>query len=304
MSETSASPTDHTPFGILLIIVAVTLFAIQDGFSRYLAGTYNTLMVVAVRYWFFAAVVVVMALRRQGGLRAMRTGQPMVHVLRATLLVAEVCTIIYGYTLVGLVESHAVFACCPLLVAALAGPVLGEKVGWRRWAAIGTGFAGVLIILQPGGGVFQAAALLPLAAALMYALYSLLTRRAGAADDSLVSLFWAAVIGAALMTPVGIWNWQPMAAADWGYLIFYCLLATLATWIVIHAYSIAEASALQPFIYLQLVLVTVIGVTVFGERLRPEVVAGSAIVVAAGVFTILRTRRRGGQALPRPGSPA
>jgi len=280
--------------GIWLIILAVALFAVQDGFSRHLAGTYNTLMVVTIRYWFFAAFVVLLALRRPGGLRAMATAQPLLHATRATLLIAEICIIVFGYTLIGLIESHAVFSACPLIVAALAGPVLGEHVGWRRWTAIAIGFAGVLIILRPGSGVFSPAALLPLAAATMYALYTLLTRKAGARDDSLVSLFWAAVIGAALMTPVGLWTWEPMAAADWGHMVAYGLIAAFATWLVIRAYEVAEASALQPFAYLQLVFVSLIGIAVFGETLRTNVAVGAAVVVLAGIFTLLRTRKVGG----------
>ncbi len=285
---------DQTRLGIALVTLAVALFAVQDGFSRHLAENYNTLMVVTIRYWFFAAFVMLLAWRRPAGLRSVATRQPGLHALRASLLIAEICLIVYGYTRIGLIESHAGFSCCPLLVAALAGPVLGERVGWRRWTAIGIGFMGVVIILQPGSGVFSAAALLPLCAALMYALYSLLTRKAAALDDSIVSLFWAAIIGAALMTPVGLWNWEPMAAPDWAFMAGYGLIAAFATWLVIRAYELAEASALQPFIYLQLVFVSVIGIVVFSETLRTNVAIGAAVVVLAGLFTLVRTRRAGG----------
>lgn len=280
--------------GIALAILAVFLFSIQDGFSRYLAEEYNTLLVVMVRYWFFAAFVIAMALRQPGGLRAMATTQPVLHFLRAAFLIVEICVIVQAYTLIGLVETHAVFACCPLIVAALAGPLLGERVGWRRWTAIGIGFVGILIILQPGGGVFQVAALLPLAAATMYALYSLFTRKAGRTDGSMVSLFWSGTIGAALMTPVGMFFWEPIAGSDWAWLACYGMLAILANWLVIRAYEVAEASALQPFTYLQLVFVAILGVSVFGEAIRTNVVIGAVVVVMAGVFTIFRAHKVGG----------
>jgi drug/metabolite transporter (DMT)-like permease len=89
---------------------------------------------------------------------------------------------VLAFTLLGLVESHAVFTCYPLLVAALSGPILGERVGWRRWAAIGVGFIGVLVILQPGVRVFEVEALIPLTSAFMFALYGLLTRYAARKD--------------------------------------------------------------------------------------------------------------------------
>ena len=113
--------------GIWLMIAAVAAFAAQDGFSRHLAGEYNTLMIVMVRYWAFAGFVILLALQRPEGFRAaITTRRPWTHALRGTLLVAEVCLIVWGYTLIGLIESHAVFAICPLLIAAMSGPLLGE----------------------------------------------------------------------------------------------------------------------------------------------------------------------------------
>ncbi len=97
------------------------------------------------------------------------------HILRGALLVAEISLIVWGYTLIGLIESHALFAICPLLVVALSGPVLGERIGWRGWAAVGMGMAGVLVLLQPGAGVFSWAAALPLTSALLFAVFSVLT---------------------------------------------------------------------------------------------------------------------------------
>jgi drug/metabolite transporter (DMT)-like permease len=280
----------NTRLGILLCIAAVAVFSVQDAFSRHLAGSYNTLMVVMVRYWFFAAFVLMLALRRKGGLRAMATRQPVLHFLRAAFLITEVCVIVQSYTLIGLVQTHAVFACCPLLIAALAGPLLGERVPLARWIAIGCGFAGILVILQPGSGVFNLLSLLPLLSALMYALYSLMTRKAAARDASLVSLFWSGVIGAVLMTPIGLFHWQPISGPDWAFMVLYGLMAVFANWLVIRAYELAEASALQPFAYLQLVFVSAIGVAVFHEEIRANVIVGAAIVVAAGLFTLVRSR--------------
>ena len=140
----------NTRLGILMMVTTTFIFAVQDGISQYLAREYNVLMIVMIRYWFFAAFVMTVASRTAGGLRAAaRTQQPLVQGFRALLLVTEICVMIFGFTLLGLVESHAVFACYPLLIAALSGPVLGESVGWRRWAAIGVGFVGVTIILEP-----------------------------------------------------------------------------------------------------------------------------------------------------------
>ncbi|MFN7223437.1 MAG: DMT family transporter [Paracoccaceae bacterium] len=285
------SVTQNTRLGIWLMIATTFVFAIQDGLSRHLAGTYNVWMVVMLRYWFFAAFATAMAARAPGGLRAaVRSNRPKVQMFRGVLLALEICVMVIGFVALGLVESHAVFATYPLLIAALSGPVLGEKVGWRRWAAIGIGFVGVVIILSPGSGVFSVEALIPLAAATMFALYGLLTRYVGRVDAATVSFFWTGVGGAVVMTAIGIWHWEPMTPYDWGFMAMLCCTAALSHWLLIRAYEVAEASAIQPFAYLQLVWASGIGLWVFGETLRTNVAIGAAVVVAAGLFTLWRQR--------------
>ena len=287
------SAGNNTRLGILLMIATTVVFALQDGISRHLAGEYNVLMVVMIRYWFFAAFVIAVASRKAGGVRAAaRTDQPLVQATRGVLLAAEICVMVAAFTVLGLVESHAVFTCYPLLVAALSGPILGEKVGWRRWAAIGVGFAGVLIILRPGTGVFDPAAAIPLAAATMFALYGLLTRYAARRDSAATSFFWTGTTGAVVMTAVGIWFWEPMTAPDWGWMATLCVTGALGHWLLIRCYEVAEASAVQPFAYFQLVFASALGITVFGETLRSNVVIGAVLIVAAGLFTFWRERQR------------
>jgi drug/metabolite transporter (DMT)-like permease len=179
-----------------------------------------------------------------------------------------------------------------LLVAALSGPVLGESVGWRRWAAIGVGFAGVIIILQPGYGVFDPAALVPLAAATMFALYALMTRYLGRQDSTATIFFWTGTVGAVATTLVGVWFWEPMTAPDWRWMACLCLTGVLGHWLLIRCYEVAEASSVQPFAYFQLIFAASLGILVFGEALRPNVALGVAIIVAAGLFTLWRERQQ------------
>jgi drug/metabolite transporter (DMT)-like permease len=283
----------NTRLGIILMVVTTFIFAVQDGISRHLAGEYNVLMVVMIRYWFFAAFVMSVAARKAGGLRAAaQTRQPMVQGFRAVLLVAEICVMIYGFTLLGLVESHAVFTCYPLLIAALSGPILGEYVGWRRWAAIGVGFIGVIIILEPGFGVFQPAAVVPLIAALMFALYGLLTRYVARQDTAATSFFWTGTVGSVAMTAIGIWFWEAMTGPDWLWMGALCITGALGHFTLIKCYEVAEASSVQPFAYLQLVFGSAIGITVFSETVRFNVALGAALIVAAGLFTLWRQRQK------------
>jgi len=279
--------------GIALMVATTFVFAMQDGISRLLASEYNVLMVVMIRYWFFAAFVIAIAARKPGGLAlVMASKVPRLQVFRGALLALEICVMVTAFVLIGLIETHAIFACYPLLIAALSGPVLGEQVGWRRWAAIGVGFAGVLIILQPGGGVFQIAALVPFLSALMFAVYGLATRFAARHDSSATSFFYTGTVGAVVMTAIGIWQWEPMASQDWLWMGLLCMTGVFGHWLLIKVYEVAEASAVQPFAYLQLVFATALGFLAFGETLRTNVAIGAALVVGAGVFALIRARAR------------
>ncbi len=281
--------SNNIPLGIGLMVATTLVFAVQDGLSRHLAAEYNVLMVVMIRYWFFAAFVIAIARRKAGGIRAAaQTAQPILQAIRGLLLAFEICVMVSAFTILGLVESHAVFTCYPLLVAALSGPILGESVGWRRWAAIGVGFVGVLIILQPGMTVFEPAAAIPLLAAAMFAVYGLLTRFVARQDSTATSFFWTGVTGSIAMTCIGVWYWEPMSANDWFYMGCLCITGVTGHWLLIRCYEVAEASAVQPFAYLQLVFAAIIGITIFGETVRMNVAIGVALIVAAGLFTFWR----------------
>ncbi|MEY4695796.1 MAG: hypothetical protein RIT14_224 [Pseudomonadota bacterium] len=289
----SNATAQNTRLGIWLMIATTVVFALQDGLSRHLATEYNVMMVVMIRFWFFAAFVVALAARSEGGIRAAtRTRFPLLQITRGVLLVAEVCVMVVAFVKLGLVEAHAVFTCYPLLVAALSGPILGERVGWRRWTAILIGFLGVLIILQPGFAVFSPWALVPLLSATMFAIYGLLTRYVARGDSASVSFFWTGTAGAVAMTLAGIWFWEPMTPADWGWMLALCLTAVTSHWLLIKAFAVAEASAIQPFAYLQLVWASGIGILLFDETLRTNVAIGAGLVVAAGIFTLWRQRLR------------
>lgn len=286
--------TQNQTLGIWLMVGATAVFAFQDGISRHLGAAYNVPMIVMVRYWFFAAFVIAIAARQAGGLRqAAATRQPWVQSLRGVLLAVEINIMVLGIVALGLVEAHAVFACYPLLIAALSGPILGESVGWRRWVAIAVGFIGVIIILEPGWGVFSIYAVIPLVAALLFALYGLLTRYVARLDSAATSFFWTGTVGAVLTTVVGIWFWEPMSGSDWIWMAVLCVTAAVGHWLLIKCYEVAEASSVQPFAYLQLPFASAIGIVIFSETLPLNVLIGACLIVTAGLFTLWRARQKG-----------
>lgn len=279
--------------GTLFLLAAMLVFAGQDGISGHLGRSYNVFSIVMLRYWVFVAFGVWLMRRAHGGLGpALASPFKGTQIIRGLLLAFEICVMQLAFVKLGLIETHAVFTTSPLMVAALSGPILGEKVGWRRWAAIGVGCLGVLVILQPGAGVFSLWSLVPLLGAFIYALYGLLTRFVGRADTSPVSFFWMGLVGLIALTLPGIWFWKPMSPVDSLWMATLCCTGILGHYFLIRCYELAEASAVQPFAYLQLVFISFFGITIFGEVLRWNVALGAGIVVAAGLFTLWRQRVR------------
>ena len=278
--------------GILLMIITTIVFASQDGLSKYLATEYNVYMVVTIRYWFFAAFVISVSSQKTGGIkRVAKTKSPILQIFRSLILVAEMCITILAFTLLGLAETHAIFASYPLIIAMLSGPILGEYVGWRRWLAISVGFIGILIILNPGNGIFSPYALVPLAGAILFALYGLLTRYVGQYDNSSTSFFWTGVVGSIAMTIVGLNFWDPVSKSDWSIMLLLSASGVVGHYLLIKCYEVAEASAVQPFAYLQLIWASMIGIIIFGEQITTNVLIGACIIVGAGLFTLWRERK-------------
>lgn len=281
---------DRQVQAIIVMCVVSFVFAIQDGLSRYLGTEYSPMFVVMIRYWFMALFVLAIASRRPGGIRAAaKSKRPWLQILRGVILIVETMLVVQSFVLIGLIDSHAIFACTPLIVVALSGPILGEKIGWRRWLAVAVGFIGILIVLNPSGGVFSANSLLPFAAAILFAAYGLLTRLVSRDDPASVSFFWTGIAGAVTATIIGLAWLQPVRWTDVPLLITLCACGVMSHFLLIRAYEMAEASSLQPFAYTQLVWVALIGMLVFHETLTTNVAIGGSIVVGAGLFTWWRT---------------
>ena len=283
---------DNPRLGILLMLVTMLVFATQDGFSRLLAERYNVMTVVLFRYWFFAAFVLILSASRKGGIaRVAKSKRPGLQIFRGVLLVAEICVMVLGFVRLGLVEAHAIFATYPLIVAAMSGLVLSEPIGWRRRVAIALGFVGVIVILRPGFQVFSPDALIALAAALMFALYALLTRMASRYDSAETSFFYTGVAGAVAITLVAPFWWDPMQTpADWGWMAALCVFGASGHYLMIKAYEATEAATIQPFAFFQLVFASAIGIAFFSDILQAWTVVGVVIIVAAGLFTLWRQR--------------
>ena len=287
----SVSRPDNPSLGILLMILTTMIFAVQDGISRYLAENYNVLTIVMIRYWAFALFVIALSHYR-GGVRSIaKTSRPLLQFGRGMLLVFQICLAVWAFTLVGLVNFQAVFASYPLTVTAISALFLGEKVGWRRWAAILVGMIGVIIALRPGAGMFSPVMLVPLACTMCFAVYSVLTRYVSRDDSPQTSFFWTGIGGAVGITFIGPFFWLPPAGLDWYWMALLCITGMAGHFTLIKAYQVSEASTVQPFAYFQLVFASAVGIWAFGDLVDVYIITGGTIIVGAGLFTFWRERQ-------------
>jgi drug/metabolite transporter (DMT)-like permease len=278
--------------GIVYMLVAMIVFSVQDGLSRHLAEAANPVFVVAIRYWALTVFLLVLASRLPGGIRGTaRTSRPLLQIGRGVLLAFEVIITVWVFTKLGLAASHAIFAIYPLLVLALSVPILGERVGWRRAGAVLAGFSGMLLILRPGLTAFQPAAAVALGAALLFALYGVLTRLAARHDSAHTSFFWTGIAGAVFMTAIVPFFWSSLHGTDWILMAILCVTGATGHFLLIKAYEASEAAILQPFSYVQLIFAIAIGTAVFGDVIDAWMLAGAAIIAAAGIYAFWRERQ-------------
>jgi len=275
--------------GIGLMVVTTFMFSTMDGVSRYLAENNNVFTIVTTRYWFVAIIMAISCLLVKDSFKKLLyTKQPFTQFSRGLILSLNNCLVVYTFTLLGLVETHAIIACYPLIVAGLSVPFLGEKFGWRRWTAIFVGFLGVIIILRPTTNVISEGAIYALIGAIMFAVYLILTRYVSRLDTAITSFFWTGIGGSITMTIISFFIWEDILREDLLWLLIMCLLSASSHFMMVKTLQVAEASVIQPFSYLQLVFGSIIGVTIFSESIDLMIVFGAIIVIGAGLFTAWR----------------
>jgi drug/metabolite transporter (DMT)-like permease len=276
--------------GIVYVLVAWLLFACMDAGSKLLAEHHSIIQILWVRFVSLAIIAGWLA-QRQGGSSALRTRHFWLQSLRSMLLVIEIGLFILTITVLPLAETHAILAVTPLLVTALSVPLLGERVGLRRWSAIGVALVGVLIILRPGLGAIHPLALLALLCSVMFALYQILTRIVSRVDPPLTTLFYTALVGVGGLTLIIPFYWTNPDLAGWALFGLVAALGAGGHFLLIKALQLAPASTLQPFSYTILIWATLIGFLVFGNLPDLLTVVGAIVITLSGIYSFARERR-------------
>lgn len=279
----------NNKMGILLMVTAIFSYSCMDGIIRYLSQYYNVITLGMFRYWFFALFIILIHSKKGKSFRQVSKSKvKLLQIIRSIILTIELCFAHYCFYKIGLIQTSAIFAIGPLIVTALSVIILKEKVGWRRWSAITIGFLGILIILRPAIITFEPFSFIALGCAFLFAIYQILTRLVSKYDNNDTTLFYTGIIGALILTSVGPFFYSEVQNIDWLWILLISILGLIAHLCIINALKISEASLLQPFNYLHLVFVTVIGIFIFNEVLETPVIIGSIVVITAGLYTFWR----------------
>jgi drug/metabolite transporter (DMT)-like permease len=282
---------DRTRQGIAVLVVGILMFSVLDVLNKLLGQRMPVSQIIWMRFLGFVPIALLLAWRPGRGL-AWRSGRPGLQLVRSLTLVVEMGLFVWAFKTLPLADVQAVAASTPLLVVALSVPFLGESVGWRRWAAVGLGFIGVLLIVRPGFQTMGTGTLVALGGAVLWAIYQIQLRVVGGVDSATTSGLWSATVGAIVMSLVAPFDWTPPDTTGWVLLTAAALVGALGHTIYSRAFVLAPASVLQPFNYLLLVFATLFGWLVFDQLPDAWTVAGAVLIVAGGLYALHRERAR------------
>jgi drug/metabolite transporter (DMT)-like permease len=282
-------PTDALSRGILMMCFAVLSFAAMNTFTKELRPELPVIVIIWGRYFFHLLLIFIMFPRRIPTL--LDCSDKLLQIVRSVLVLLATACMFFALGYMPLADAVAITFVAPLLIVALSAVLLKEVVGPRRWGAVIVGFIGVMVIIRPGAGTFQIAALLPLTAALLYAIFQIITRIISHRSDPLNMLFYTAVTGAVVMTAIVPFSWQTPSYDQWLMLVAIGLLGGLGHYALIRAYERSETSLVAPFAYTEIIWATLLGFMVFGDFPDIYTFLGTVIIITSGVYILQRERK-------------
>jgi drug/metabolite transporter (DMT)-like permease len=289
---------DRPALGIVLMIAGIAGFAVMDATIKWLTADYPVTQVVALRSWFGLPFLCLLALY-EGGLKALKTRRPLVHIGRYTLVLALSFSFFWALSQMKLVDAIAITFAAPILITALSVPLLKEPVGLHRWLAISIGFCGVLIMLRPGAGVFQWAALVVLGSAVVYALL-MITTRAFKSTESTAALMLYPQLGMSLTGIVfAPLFWVTPNLSDLGLFALAGMFGSVGVVCLTNAFRLAPAATISPFEYTALIWATLLGFLLWDELPDTYTLIGTGIVITSGLYIIYRETIKVGRVRPQ-----
>ena len=280
--------------GILWMLVAGVCFVGMDALAKHLTQSYPVVQVVWARYVFhFLLLAVVLGPRLS---RTMQTRHLGLQCLRSLLLLGATGLFFTALSFIPLANATAIMFVAPLVVTALAMPLLGERVGPHRWAGVVVGFLGALIIIRPGTDTMDSAAMLAFGAASCYALYQIATRRLSATEAPMTTLAYTALIGVLATSALVPFVWLPPTPPHWLAMAGLGLLGGAGHFALIKAFQFAPAATVTPFGYSNLIWAVLFGYMIFGDLPDGWTVSGALVIASSGLYIVHRERMRVRQA--------
>jgi drug/metabolite transporter (DMT)-like permease len=292
-------PTQHRMQAILLLLGAMAILPLMDAIAKHLSHEMSLWQITWARFTFHVLWLMPAFLARHR-LRELMPARAGLQILRGLCLMASTFLFFGGVAYMPIADTLALSFVSPLTVTLLSPFLLGEKVGVRRLSAVGVGLLGALVIIRPGLGVFQAAALFGISTGLVYAFYVIITRRLAGTAPALVTLAYTALLGMIGTSLVVPFFWVPPSLEQWGLMVALGAIAALGHYLVILAYERGEASMLSPFSYAEMIGAVTVGYLIFGDFPDRWTWLGIAILIGSGVYISIREHR----VSPRPPSAA
>lgn len=282
-------PADRPALGILFAVLSFGCFSGADAVVKWLSGNYTVFQAIFVGT-FFAFIPVLVLVGATEGFRAIRPNRLGLVVLRGALVTAAALAVLLSFTYLPMTDGYALVFCSPLIVTALSPWLLGEAVGWRRWAAVAAGFAGVMIMLRPGFATLTVGHLFAFASAVLFALGLIVLRRIGHRESNAALLVGLLLTTQAMLLPLMPAVWVTPGLGDLALMALSGTLAGFAHIFLVLAFKAAPAPVVAPFQYSQMLWGVLFGLLLFGDRPTPYVLVGAAIVVACGLYILHRER--------------
>lgn len=274
--------------GVLLMLAGDFMFALNDAMGKWLLVSFSVAQVVFIRS-IGAFFVLGPMMVRQGPEKLFRLERPWLQFLRAVATTVDTWFFYAAVVFLPLADVMSFYMAGPIYVAALSHFLLGEKVGWRRWAAILIGFCGVLIILQPSSASLSLSSIYALVGSIAFGFSIILSRMLrGTSDTTLVT--WQTLGTLAVGAVLTIGAWTTPKALDFGALLLLGVVSCIAHLLITRALKLAPASTLAPLHYSLLLWAVVFGVIFFGDVPGPRILVGSAVIVLAGLFIVHRQK--------------
>lgn len=262
------------------------LFVSMDAVAKHLAPSYPVFQVVWGRFFFHLLILAL--LFRASIITYLHSNKTSWQLVRSALMVTTTALFFTGLSKSSLATATTIMFLSPIFVTVLSIPMLGEKVGMRRWLGVFAGFAGALIIIRPGSDSVTGVNFFLLAAPLSNALYQIMTRKVRDHDDEKVSLVYTALVGAAVTSVIAPFQWQPPSSVDWMLLVLAGTLGCISHFCLIRAFRAAPASAVVPFSYTSLIWATVYGYILFNNLPDRYTLMGASIIISSGIYIFYR----------------